>query len=585
MKLEFKKKHLSISYFDSVDLPDFALFTGVNGTGKTHIFRSISEGSIKIDDIVTEDIQRFNNTNFRISGGFINTQSIMQAVQTSWDGLTVRNKLQSMSMLDKAKNIHRNIFQYNEADEIPSEFKTGYWNDYSSKNDEEIKEKRQNYEIEIERTIFKSSDFQKLNSSNSIISTFKIIGKPIHLVNFEEFDNIFRADLSNGNLLSISIGGLITKYKVRQFLWAHKNWEKCSQSHSKPEMYELFEAQNPKPWEEINAIIDQLFHNSSDKYLFSFKIKSPECALLTLENYMNYAYSPKLIDRYSGVEVDFSEISSGEAILLALIISIYRNNEKTYLSSLILLDEIDASLHPSMSRLLIDALQSVFVNNNIKVIMASHSPATIALFPSDAIFLVNKGAGRDKIIQVTKEQAINVVSEGFITLNSGLAIFKNISNHPKCIITEGHNSLIIKHLLNLHNIIDVDVVEGIEAISSSDKLRMLFEFLKEIPHSQKVLFVWDHDYEKKFEDSDNTYGFKIDKNHENTLVKNGIENAFPESAFQNFTKSVIDNSNNEVIGTYFDEKKKKAFANHICKSKDLTLFSHFDELIKKIRTL
>jgi recombinational DNA repair ATPase RecF len=49
MKLDFRKSHRSINSFSSVEIPNFSIIVGVNGSGKTHLLESIHNGSIEND--------------------------------------------------------------------------------------------------------------------------------------------------------------------------------------------------------------------------------------------------------------------------------------------------------------------------------------------------------------------------------------------------------------------------------------------------------------------------------------------------------------------------------------------------------
>ena len=60
MRLEFKAEHLSIERFDPVEMGDFAVITGINGSGKTHLLRAIRNGSVSADSIRTDDIVFFD---------------------------------------------------------------------------------------------------------------------------------------------------------------------------------------------------------------------------------------------------------------------------------------------------------------------------------------------------------------------------------------------------------------------------------------------------------------------------------------------------------------------------------------------
>ena len=49
--LQIQKPHRSISHLPETDLPDFAVITGVNGSGKTHLLEAIEQGAVRIDGI------------------------------------------------------------------------------------------------------------------------------------------------------------------------------------------------------------------------------------------------------------------------------------------------------------------------------------------------------------------------------------------------------------------------------------------------------------------------------------------------------------------------------------------------------
>lgn len=73
-----------------------------------------------------------------------------------------------------------------------------------------------------------------------------------------------------------------------------------------------------------------------------------------------------------------------------------------------------------------------------------------------------------------------------------------------------------------------------------------------------MLFVWDCDVSFSLPEENNTYPFVLPRNEDNTLVRTGIENAFPQSLFDNFIKTIT-RPNGEVI-RQFDEASKKDFA-------------------------
>ena len=41
MKLGFKEKYKSIHNFDEINIKDFSVFLGINGSGKTHLLKAL----------------------------------------------------------------------------------------------------------------------------------------------------------------------------------------------------------------------------------------------------------------------------------------------------------------------------------------------------------------------------------------------------------------------------------------------------------------------------------------------------------------------------------------------------------------
>jgi hypothetical protein len=226
-----------------------------------------------------------------------------------------------------------------------------------------------------------------------------------------------------------------------------------------------------------------------------------------------------------------------------------------------MLDEIDASLHPSMTRALLTTLQEVFVKRRTRVILATHSPSTVALAPEGSVHVVHKGPARQKIKLRPNKDALELLTEGFATLEDGLAVFNQIAKHEMCIITEGRNSNLIRKALQVLGQKDVEVVPGVEAVTGKDQLKTLFRIFCDAPIAKPVLFVWDCDVTFKLEDSGNAYALILPKNTANTVCQRGIENMFPDHLFTGFLSENKDSFGN--VTTSFDPKRKRDFETHV----------------------
>jgi predicted ATP-binding protein involved in virulence len=136
--------------------------------------------------------------------------------------------------------------------------------------------------------------------------------------------------------------------------------------------------------------------------------------------YRDKPYKPILIAQGSGDQVEFSELSSGERILISFALCLYYTQDQRQLveyPKVLLFDEIDASLHPSMTQSLLRTIQEVLIDRKgIKVILATHSPSTVALAPEEALFVMNKNEQR-RLQKTTKDKALAILTAGVPTLS------------------------------------------------------------------------------------------------------------------------------------------------------------------------
>ncbi len=158
------------------------------------------------------------------------------------------------------------------------------------------------------------------------------------------------------------------------------------------------------PWDFVN--------DSMETAGLDFRIDHPTDA-------ENRTYRPTLTKKSTGDVVEFSALSSGEKILMSFAFCLYHATDKRTSvprPNLLLFDEIDAPLHPSMCRRLMNIIhETLVVQNGIDVIFVTHSPSTIAVAPEDAIHLLEPGT--NKITKETKRQAISALTAEIPTMS------------------------------------------------------------------------------------------------------------------------------------------------------------------------
>jgi energy-coupling factor transporter ATP-binding protein EcfA2 len=159
------------------------------------------------------------------------------------------------------------------------------------------------------------------------------------------------------------------------------------------------------PWDFVNSI----FKIAS----LDFRINSPNAI-------DDRPFDPTLEDSITGARIKFADLSSGEKVLMSFAFCLYYGKDNRHIEGypkVILFDEIDAPLHPSMTKSLLRTIQTILVDQRkIKVIFTTHSPTTVALSPEESIYVMRK-TGLNRIEKTSKDYALGVLMTGVPTLS------------------------------------------------------------------------------------------------------------------------------------------------------------------------
>jgi len=117
------------------------------------------------------------------------------------------------------------------------------------------------------------------------------------------------------------------------------------------------------------------------------------------------------------------------------------------LPKLLLLDEVDAPLHPSFTLSLIETLAENFVGElDVAVIMTTHSPSTVALAPEESVYeLVRRPR---ELCKTSVSAATQILSAGFISVTpTDIVVITESSSDPEY-YQPLYSTLIQKELCN-----------------------------------------------------------------------------------------------------------------------------------------
>ena len=161
------------------------------------------------------------------------------------------------------------------------------------------------------------------------------------------------------------------------------------------------------PWDLLNHILEASG--------LPFRVNTPEMIRPT-SLLQHRHFSAGLRDVERNLEIPFNKLSSGEKVIMATALWRYGAEQFGRHYNLLLLDEPDAHLHPSLTRRFLNVIQRVFVEERgVQVIMSTHSPSTVALAPKGSLFEMRKSAPR--IVPVTnKGNAIATLTGGFVAV-------------------------------------------------------------------------------------------------------------------------------------------------------------------------
>lgn len=170
------------------------------------------------------------------------------------------------------------------------------------------------------------------------------------------------------------------------------------------------------PWVILNEVLESAN--------FPYRVTSPNEDIINpiftnaLNDLEERNFSVDLINPEDNEKIGFNNISSGERIIASLALLLYYTQNRKQNKSLLILDEPDAHLHPSLTQHFFDVIQNVLIKKHkARVIMATHSPSTVALSPSDFVYVMDKS---EKIIQKsTKDKALKILTTGvpYLSIN------------------------------------------------------------------------------------------------------------------------------------------------------------------------
>jgi ABC-type transport system involved in cytochrome c biogenesis ATPase subunit len=443
IRLTCQKTHRSIKDLPVVELSNFAVITGVNGAGKSHLLESIELGHIQIDGLSSKEaIKRYDWTNLTVQfdevGDPLETrQRRDQALSAAEKGIkSARNsivkwfsergfkdqpELQNIDWLhDATEDAIVEILKTSPSAQHPSQF-ANYANSFIKQREQTMATLEKNLAQfgEYHQTLQERAEEKKRSifqfESNDLRSCIPLSWTTRQLLQFR-FAELFTA-----------YGAILERNRINKYYAEHEGKKDLPwlDDESFSRRY------GPPPWDLANAVLDK----AGLRYRFNHPTASlEEGAKFTL----------RLTDPDdNGIELKIGDLSSGERILLSITLLLYQvtNRQLKALPQLLLLDEVDAPLHPSFTKLLLEILKETLVEQHgLKIIITTHSPSTVALAPPESLYELQR---QPRVLRpVTRAHAVQVLTSGFITVMPSSRVVVTESSFDSLTHAELHESLV-----------------------------------------------------------------------------------------------------------------------------------------------
>ncbi|WP_181382131.1 AAA family ATPase [Shewanella sp. BC20] len=382
MQVKIKQPHKSISSMMEFELPFFTVLTGENGSGKTHLFEAINNS--RANEVIVEG-------------------KVLKSIRyIPFGGLnpTIEQQCESGQVLQLIKYLWQDIYEAQQRCNA-------------------------NYDRSIEaETIEKDPVYRLMSNSRhkaSLLSIFSQTGiMPSKLTEDIVAEKTSMMDVSENNILNTQLALIFKAYHIRHVdNLLNKVYQDSKIPDAGPYLSpEEFEREyGEPPWVLVNSILEKL--------KLPYKVNNP------MGTKRDSTFNFKLIHNKSCVEINTNDLSTGEKTLMSLALAIYNSNGKGERAELLILDEPDAPLHPSMSKIMLEIIEEEIVKKHgIPVLLSTHSPATVAYTPANALYKITLNDKRPQ--QCNLEDSMKILTYGIpnfrVSTESRRQVFVEHSN-------------------------------------------------------------------------------------------------------------------------------------------------------------
>lgn len=404
----------SIGAFPRTELTPISVIIGLNGAGKSQLLRGIASGQIttSFDTFGMYTIPNAHRDAVLLTNNDPDPPGLI--TQVSSDVINVLNS--PLRSADAAGLVFAAIkIQKEERDAIDRlmvetigktvEDSIG-WNDLLEANEYHVPSSLRDQVPDYPKFVnLAQRAGEKIDAFFAKSNGFPSLSMPSRYLGYTRENFAAAAGWFELGLFSQSIVGMFLEYRDRRWRNQVQRQTDIDDGTSLALSTEEFvAAYGLPPWERMNGAL----HAFGLPYQIS-----------PVSSQLNIPVGFSLIRDGSQAKINYAELSSGETVLLKMMLASFQaDDERLNVRSpkVVLLDELDASLHPENVNRWLAAIQDGYVEKlGINCILTTHSPTTVALSPGDSIYEMT--AETPYPVKIDKQKALDRLTAGLPTLS------------------------------------------------------------------------------------------------------------------------------------------------------------------------
>jgi AAA15 family ATPase/GTPase len=393
MNIKYDGEYKSVSSFTWKDIPELAILTGLNGVGKSQLLELISRNlsTNPTDGDMVNLSPKWTITNIELDNKGV----------VYWNSKGSNFKFEKYKFhYSDFKHMIQAVYFNIHPDKIPSNHFSSADNSYEPPR----------VGSDPNSAFIRFWQILKEKMNKIMLSIAKSVQKPVGDLSMEDISYYFPEHILLENY------DIVTDDSVEMIFYIFSYKKLLGEKIGK-----MPDELGAAPWDVFNEVLE-----ASD---IAYRVNCPN--ELEIESIFRYplnehsssSFSVKLLNPIDGKFIEFDDLSSGERMLMSLAMLLYYSQKRGVNKKLLLMDEPDAHLHPSLTKKFFDVIYKILIKQyGIRVIMTTHSASTIALAPDGkecGIYEMKKNPTQI-IKSKSKDETISLLSEGLVLVSSSI---------------------------------------------------------------------------------------------------------------------------------------------------------------------